>query len=67
MGEINRADLARVVGELMCLLEYRHRDIPLAAGGRFKIPSNVRIIGTMNTADLSIALVDQPSGDVLPS
>ena len=50
--------LARVFGELMYLLEYRDKDIPLAGGMRFSIPENVRIIGTMNTADRSIALVD---------
>ncbi len=58
IDEINRANLSRVFGELMYLLEYRDRDVPLAAGGRFDIPENVRIIGTMNTADRSIALVD---------
>ena len=58
VDEINRANLSRVFGELMYLLEYRDREIPLAAGGRFQIPSNVRILGTMNTADRSIALVD---------
>ena len=68
IDEINRANLARVFGELMYLLEYRFEDdstgssdlasIPLAGGGRFSIPQNVRIVGTMNTADRSIALVD---------
>ena len=58
IDEINRANLARVFGELMYLLEYRDRSIFLAAGKKFKIPKNVRIIGTMNTADRSIALVD---------
>jgi 5-methylcytosine-specific restriction protein B len=58
IDEINRANLARVFGELMYLLEYRERDVPLAAGSAFRIPENVRIIGTMNTADRSIALVD---------
>jgi 5-methylcytosine-specific restriction protein B len=78
IDEINRADLARVFGELMYLLEYRDRHVQLAADGRsFSIPANVRIIGTMNTADRSIALVDhalrrrfafialQPDWDVL--
>ncbi len=60
IDEINRANLARVFGELMYLLEYRQRSIVLAAGGpEFAIPANVYLIGTMNTADRSIALVDQ--------
>lgn len=58
IDEINRANLARVLGELMYLLEYRQKSVPLASGTIFSIPSNVRIIGTMNTADRSIALVD---------
>jgi 5-methylcytosine-specific restriction enzyme B len=66
IDEINRANLSRVLGELMYLLEYRDGSptgdaevrIPLASGERFGIPTNVRIIGTMNTADRSIALVD---------
>jgi len=58
IDEINRAELSRVFGELMYLLEYRAKEIPLAGGDAFSIPANVRIIGTMNTADRSIALVD---------
>lgn len=58
LDEINRANLSRVFGELMYLLEYRDHSIPLAGGERFGIPENVRLIGTMNTADRSIALVD---------
>jgi 5-methylcytosine-specific restriction protein B len=58
IDEINRANLSRVFGELMYLLEYRNREIPLASGGQLQIPNNVRILGTMNTADRSIALVD---------
>jgi hypothetical protein len=58
VDEINRANLARVFGELMYLLEYRDQSLPLASGGLLSIPPNVRIIGTMNTADRSIALVD---------
>ena len=77
IDEINRANLARVFGELMYLLEYRDREIKLAGAGNLRIPGNVRIIGTMNTADRSIALVDhalrrrfaflklQPNYDVL--
>jgi len=58
IDEINRANVARVFGELMYLLEYRDEKISLAAGEMFSIPTNVRIIGTMNTADRSIAVVD---------
>jgi len=59
IDEINRAELSRVFGELMYLLEYRGKQVRLAADRRaFAIPENVRIIGTMNTADRSIALVD---------
>jgi hypothetical protein len=58
IDEINRANLSRVFGELMYLLEYRDQEIKLAGGGPFRLPENVRIIGTMNTADRSIALVD---------
>ncbi|WP_375498574.1 McrB family protein [uncultured Nostoc sp.] len=58
VDEINRANLTQVFGELMYLLEYRNREIPLAGGNTFRIPENVRIIGTMNTADRSIANID---------
>lgn len=58
IDEINRANLSKVFGELMYLLEYRDRQIPLTTGEMFGIPPNVRIVGTMNTADRSIALVD---------
>ncbi|MGL4498420.1 MAG: McrB family protein [Planktothrix sp.] len=59
IDEINRANLSSVFGELMYLLEYRDEKIPLAGSNElFGIPENVRIIGTMNTADRSIALVD---------
>ncbi|MBD2386334.1 McrB family protein [Cylindrospermum sp. FACHB-282] len=58
IDEINRANIAQVFGELMYLLEYREREIPLAGGNTFRIPENVRIIGTMNTADRSIAQID---------
>lgn len=58
IDELNRANLPRVFGELMYLLEYRNSDIALAGGQRFSIPENVVLLGTMNTADRSIALVD---------
>ncbi|MEP6581908.1 AAA family ATPase, partial [Microcoleus vaginatus GB2-A3] len=58
IDEINRANLSQVFGELMYLLDDRDRTVKLASGEEFRIPTNVRIIGTMNTADRSIALVD---------
>ena len=60
IDEINRANIAKVFGELYFLLEYRDREIELlySAGERFSLPENLFIIGTMNTADRSIALLD---------
>jgi len=59
IDEINRGNLAKVFGELYFLLEYRDRNVELLYGnGDFSLPANVFIIGTMNTADRSIALVD---------
>lgn len=59
IDEINRANLAKVFGELFFLLEYRDRHISLQYSGEpFALPENLMIIGTMNTADRSIALVD---------
>jgi len=58
IDEINRAKTARVFGELLWLLEYRDETITLQYGQEFSIPPNVYIIGTMNTIDRSIALVD---------
>jgi len=60
IDEINRANLAKVFGELYFLLEYRQRSIQLqySPDDEFKLPWNVFLIGTMNTADRSIALVD---------
>jgi len=58
IDEINRANLSQVFGKLMYLLEYREEKANLASGKAFSIPANVRLIGTMNTADRSIAMVD---------
>jgi 5-methylcytosine-specific restriction protein B len=60
IDEINRANLAKVFGELYYLLEYRNGTVRLqyTPGKPFNLPPNVLIIGTMNTADRSIALVD---------
>jgi hypothetical protein len=59
IDEINRANLARVFGELLYLLEYRQKGVTLPYSQEgFQLPENLYIIGTMNTADRSIALVD---------
>ena len=59
IDEINRSNLAKVFGELYYLLEYRDREMNLQYSDEpFSLPDNLYIIGTMNTADRSIALVD---------
>jgi len=58
LDEINRCDTAAVLGELLQLLEYRDVAVPLLSGRRFVFPSNVFIIGTMNSADRSIGRLD---------
>lgn len=60
IDEINRAHLPRVLGELLYLLEYRDHSITTLyrPNQPFRLPSNLLIIGTMNTADRSIAMID---------
>lgn len=59
IDEINRGNLAKVFGELYFLLEYRDEAITLQySQDPFRLPPNILIIGTMNTADRSIALLD---------
>ncbi len=60
IDEMNRANLAKVFGELYFLLEYRKETVRLQyrPDEAFFLPPNLFIIGTMNTADRSIALVD---------
>lgn len=59
IDEINRGNIAKVFGELYFLLEYRKQEVQLQYSHEpFRLPPNVWIIGTMNTADRSIALVD---------
>jgi 5-methylcytosine-specific restriction enzyme B len=60
IDEINRANLPKVLGELLFLLEYRDDAVPLLyePEASFRLPKNLWFIGTMNTADRSIALID---------
>ncbi|WP_419909039.1 AAA family ATPase [Candidatus Poriferisodalis sp.] len=60
IDEINRANLPRVLGELLFLLEYRNRAVhtQYRPEVQFSLPKNLWFIGTMNTADRSIALID---------
>lgn len=61
IDEINRGDIPRIFGELLTLLEKDKRGQPILlplSGSLFQVPENVYVIGTMNTADRSIALLD---------
>jgi hypothetical protein len=60
IDEINRGNLPRIFGELLYLLEYRGQAVELPYSRRsFRLPANVYVLGTMNAADRSVALVDQ--------
>ena len=63
IDEINRGNLSKIFGELMMLIEQdkrgeRHAIRLLYADEKFYVPENVYIIGMMNTADRSLALID---------
>src|SRR5207302_4553821 len=60
IDEINRGNLPRVFGELLYLLEYREQTLVLPYSRReFRLPANLYLLGTMNAADRSVALLDQ--------
>ncbi|HEY1129834.1 MAG TPA: DUF3578 domain-containing protein [Roseateles sp.] len=58
MDELNRANLPRVLGELMYAFEYRDQTVQLQYSGDFVLPKNLRFVGTMNTADRNIRSID---------
>ncbi len=58
IDEMNRANLPRVLGELLFLFEYRDHRIDLQHTADFSLPPNLRFLGTMNTADRSIRSID---------
>lgn len=61
IDEINRGNLSKIFGELLMLIEkgYRGEEITLVySGDRFYVPENIYLIGMMNTADRSLAMID---------
>jgi 5-methylcytosine-specific restriction protein B len=61
IDEINRGDIPRIFGELLTVLEREKRGRPITlplSASSFAVPDNVYVVGTMNTADRSIALLD---------
>ena len=61
IDEINRGNLSKIFGELLMLIEkgYRGKTLKLAYTGEdFTVPENIYVIGMMNTADRSLAMID---------
>lgn len=61
IDEINRGNMSKIFGELLMLIEkdYRGTKMTLAYNGLpFSVPKNLYIIGMMNTADRSLAMID---------
>lgn len=62
IDEINRGNMSKIFGELLMLIENEYRDeaiqLPYSDLPPFKVPRNLYIIGMMNTADRSLAMID---------
>ncbi len=61
IDETNRGNLSKIFGELLMLIENDYRDKPIQLSYNdetFAVPSNIYIIGMMNTADRSLAMID---------
>lgn len=61
IDEINRGNMSKIFGELLMAIENDYRDKPVVLaynGESFAVPSNLYIIGMMNTADRSLAMID---------
>jgi hypothetical protein len=64
IDEINRGNISRIFGELLMLVEHDKRDpeyavtLPYSPDEQFHVPPNLYLIGMMNTADRSLAVVD---------
>lgn len=61
IDEINRGNLSKIFGELLMLIEKGYRDEPIELAYNkepFSVPKNLYLIGMMNTADRSLAMID---------
>jgi len=61
IDEINRGNLSKIFGELLMLIEKDYRGTPITLAytdEKFSVPNNIYIIGMMNTADRSLAMID---------
>jgi len=61
IDEINRGNMSKIFGELLALIEKDYREMPIMLANNdrlFAVPKNIYIIGMMNTADRSLAMID---------